>query len=60
MRDLVGVARVSYGAAFTRAAMSAVKRLAMEIKEAGTISGLKEAMSSQEMAALVKQRREPD
>lgn len=49
----LGVARVSYGAAFTRAAVSAVKRLAVEIRDLGTITALKDAMSSQEMAALV-------
>jgi 2-methylisocitrate lyase-like PEP mutase family enzyme len=49
----LGVARVSYGAAFTRAAISAVRRLAMEIRESGTITTLKDAISSPEMAALV-------
>ena len=49
----LGVARVSYGAAFTRAAISAVKRLAMEIRESGTITALKDAISSAEMVALV-------
>jgi len=49
----LGVARVSYGAAFSRAAISAVKRLAMEIRESGTITALKDAISSPEMAALV-------
>jgi 2-methylisocitrate lyase-like PEP mutase family enzyme len=49
----LGVARVSYGAAFTRAAISAVKRLAIEIQESGSITALKDAISSPEMAALV-------
>ncbi len=49
----LGVARVSYGAAFSRAAISAVRRLAMEIRESGTITALKDAISSPEMAALV-------
>ncbi len=53
----LGVARVSYGAAFTRAAISAVRRLAMEIRESGTITALKDAISSPEMAALVEQRK---
>ncbi len=52
LQDL-GVARVSYGSAFTRAAISAVKRLALEIRDSGTITVLKDAISSQEMAALV-------
>jgi 2-methylisocitrate lyase-like PEP mutase family enzyme len=53
----LGVARVSYGAAFTRAAISAVRRLAMEIRESGTITALKDAISSPEMAALVSREK---
>lgn len=53
----LGVARVSYGAAFTRAGISAVRRLAMEIRDSGTITALKDAISSQEMATLVEQRK---
>lgn len=49
----LGVTRVSYGAAFTRAAISAVRCLAMEIRDSGTITALKDAISSPEMAALV-------
>ncbi len=49
----LGVARVSYGSAFTRAAIGAVKRLAMEIRDRGTTTALRDAISSQEMAALV-------
>lgn len=49
----LGIARVSYGVAFARAAISAVRRLALEIQESGTITALKDAMSSPEMAALV-------
>ncbi len=49
----LGVARVSYGSAFARAAIGSVKRLAMEIRDLGTIAALKDAMSSQEMAGLV-------
>jgi 2-methylisocitrate lyase-like PEP mutase family enzyme len=56
LQDL-GVARVSYGAAFTRAAIGAVRRLAMEIQESGTISALKDAISSPELAALVSRRK---
>ena len=52
LQDL-GVARVSYGAAFTRAAITAVKRLAVEIRDSGSIAALKGAISSQEMKTLV-------
>ena len=52
LQDL-GVARVSYGSAFTRAAIGAVKRLAVEIRDSGSIAALKEAISSQEMKTLV-------
>lgn len=52
LQDL-GVARVSYGAAFTRAAITAVKRLAEEIRDSGSITSLKGAISSPEMRALV-------
>lgn len=52
LQDL-GVARVSYGSAFSRAAITAVKRLAVEIRDSGTITALKEAISSQEMRGLV-------
>lgn len=56
LQDL-GVARVSYGVAFTRAAISAVKRLALEIRDAGTITALKDAISSQELKELVSRRK---
>jgi len=52
----LGVARVSYGAAFCRAAITAVRRLALEIRDSGTITALKEAMTSQEMGSLVERR----
>ena len=52
LQDL-GVARVSYGAAFTRAAITAVKRLAVEVRDSGSIAALKDAISSQEMKTLV-------
>jgi 2-methylisocitrate lyase-like PEP mutase family enzyme len=55
--EALGVARVSYGVAFTRAAISAVRRLAMEIQESGTITALKDAISSPELAALVNRRK---
>ncbi len=56
LQDL-GVARVSYGAAFTRAAITAVKRLAVEIRDSGTITALKDAVSSQEMRTLVSRKK---
>ncbi len=56
LQDL-GVARVSYGVAFTRAAIAAVKRLALEIRDAGTITALKDAMSSQELRELVTRKK---
>ena len=52
LQDL-GVARVSYGSAFTKAAITAVKRLAEEIRDSGSITSLKGAISTQEMRALV-------
>ena len=52
LQDL-GVARVSYGSAFTKAAVAAVKRLALEIRDSGTVTALKDAVTTQEMRALV-------
>ena len=52
LQDL-GVARVSYGSAFLKAAIGATKRLASEIREQGTITALKDAMQTPEIAALV-------
>jgi len=52
LQDL-GVARVSYGSAFTKAAIAAVKRLALEIRDSGTVTALKDAVTTQEMRALV-------
>ena len=56
LQDL-GVARVSYGSGFLKAAIGATKRLALEIQEKGTISGLKEAMQIPEIAALVARKK---
>ena len=56
LQDL-GVARVSYGSAFTRAAIGAIKRLAVEIRDSGSIAALKDAISSQEMKTLVSRGR---
>jgi 2-methylisocitrate lyase-like PEP mutase family enzyme len=52
LQDL-GVARVSYGSAFMKAAISGAKRLAQEILERGTVTALKEGMQTPEIAALV-------
>ncbi len=52
LQDL-GVARVSYGSAFLKAAIGATRRLALEIRDQGTITALKEAMPTPEIAALV-------
>jgi 2-methylisocitrate lyase-like PEP mutase family enzyme len=57
LQDL-GVARVSYGSGFLKAAIGATKRLALEIQEKGTITALKEAMQTPEIAALVARKKE--
>ena len=56
LQDL-GVARVSYGSAFFKAAIGATKRLAQEIRDQGTITALKEAMPTPEIAALVGKKK---
>lgn len=53
----LGVARVSYGSAFLKAAIGATKRLAQEIQNQGTITALKEAMQTPEIAALVAEKK---
>lgn len=53
LQDL-GVARVSYGTAFHRMAMGAVKRLALELRDQGTYTSLKDGLPSSEIAALVE------
>lgn len=57
LQDL-GVARVSYGSGFTKAAITATKRLAQEILEKGTCSQLKDSMQTPELAALVARRKQ--
>ena len=52
LQDL-GVARVSYGSAFTKAAITATRRLAQEILEKGTCNLLKEGMQTPDINALV-------
>jgi 2-methylisocitrate lyase-like PEP mutase family enzyme len=56
LQDL-GVARVSYGSGFTKAAITGAKRLAQEILENGTCNLLKDAMQTPEIAALVAARK---
>jgi 2-methylisocitrate lyase-like PEP mutase family enzyme len=52
LQDL-GVARVSYGSGFMKAAITGTKRLAQEILENGTCNLLKEGMQTPEIAGLV-------
>lgn len=56
LQDL-GVARVSYGSGFTKAAISGAKRLAQEILEKGTCNLLKDGVQTPEITALVARRR---
>jgi 2-methylisocitrate lyase-like PEP mutase family enzyme len=56
LQDL-GVARVSYGSAFLKAAIGATRRLAQEIQHQGTITALKDGMQTPEIAALVAGRK---
>ncbi len=50
----IGLARVSYGSAFLKAAIGATKKLAQEIRERGTVTALKEGLTTPEVAALVR------
>jgi len=56
VRDLqdLGVARVSYGSAFTRMAIGAVRRLALEIQQQGTLNALADALPSNEFRSLIE------
>ena len=53
LQDL-GVARVSYGTSFARAAAGALSRVAQEILESGTINSLNEAMAGSDMAQIMR------
>ena len=55
LHDL-GVARVSYGSGFMKAAITGTKRLAQEILEKGTCSLLKEGMQTPEIVALLARK----
>jgi len=56
LQDL-GVARVSYGSGFLKAAISGTKNLAREILDKGTVNLLKEGMQTPEIAALVSKKK---
>lgn len=56
LQDL-GVARVSYGSGFTKAAITGARRLAQEILEKGTCSLLKDGVQTPEIVALVAKRK---
>ena len=56
LQDL-GVARVSYGSGFLKAAITGTKRLAQEILETGTCNLLKDGMQTPELASLVMKKR---
>jgi 2-methylisocitrate lyase-like PEP mutase family enzyme len=56
LQDL-GVARVSYGSGFMKAAITGAKRLAQEILKKGTCSLLKDGVQTPEINALVSKRK---
>ncbi len=58
LQDL-GLARVSYGSGFLKAAISGARRLAQEIQSHGTVNLLKEGMQTQEISALVSAKTKP-
>lgn len=53
----LGLARVSYGSSFLKAAIGATRKLAREILERGTVTSLKEALTTPEIAALVQKQK---
>ncbi|HXT54716.1 MAG TPA: isocitrate lyase/phosphoenolpyruvate mutase family protein [Candidatus Eisenbacteria bacterium] len=56
LQDL-GVARVSYGSGFLKAALTGTKQLAQEILEKGTCDLLKQGVQTPEIGALVARRK---
>jgi 2-methylisocitrate lyase-like PEP mutase family enzyme len=52
----LGVARVSYGSGFLKAAIGEARRLALEIQQKGSVTALKEAMQTPEITALLKKK----
>src|SRR5574342_1138607 len=53
----LGVARVSYGSGFMKAAITGSKKLAQEILEKGTVAAMKEGMQTPEINALVANKK---
>jgi 2-methylisocitrate lyase-like PEP mutase family enzyme len=53
----LGVARVSYGSGFLKAAVGGARKLAQEILEQGTITALKDGMQTPEITALIAKRK---
>ena len=56
LQDL-GVARVSYGSSFLKAAIGAVRHLALELQGNGTVTALKDGLQTPEIAALLARKR---
>jgi 2-methylisocitrate lyase-like PEP mutase family enzyme len=56
LQDL-GLARVSYGSGFYKAAISGARRLAQEIQSHGTVNLLKEGMQTPDINALVSKKK---
>jgi 2-methylisocitrate lyase-like PEP mutase family enzyme len=55
LQDL-GLARVSYGSGFLKAAISGARRLAQEIQSRGTVNLLKDGMQTPDITALVSRK----
>jgi 2-methylisocitrate lyase-like PEP mutase family enzyme len=53
----IGLARVSYGSGFYKAAISGARRLAQEIQAHGTVNLLKEGMQTPDINALVSKKK---
>jgi 2-methylisocitrate lyase-like PEP mutase family enzyme len=53
----LGVARVSYGSAFLRVGVAALRRFATEVRESGTHTAMREALTGREMQELVAKQR---
>ena len=58
LQDL-GVARVSYGSGFLKAAIGATRKLAQEILASGTVTAMKEGMETPEINTLVSRKQSP-
>ena len=55
LQDL-GLARVSYGSGFLKAAISGARRLAQEIQSHGTVNLLKDGMQTPDINALLSKK----